>query len=261
VPRQSALVQQPVAGMQVAPHSLKPGAGHPQTPAPVQVKLVPHDAAAGLSQPPVALQVPRPIRVVLVGHRAVPQAARDAKLQTPLLAQIPLQAVSDPMQSVLSQQLAVGMQPLLQGLKPAAQVEQRPAPEQLKPVGQAAGAGGTHEPAAHEPTPTRLPFTQVAAPQLPPGKLQTPLVPQVPAQAGVVPAQSAAVQQFALGMQAPLHSLNPFAQVVHRPAPVQVKFPPHDAAAGATQAPLAQAPAATRLPFTQLAGEQPAVVG
>ena len=76
-----------------------------------------------------------------------------------------------------------------------------------------------------------------------------------------IPVSHIPLHGVALGMQAPLHSLNPFAQVVHRPAPVQVKFPPHDAAAGATQAPLAQAPAATRLPFTQLAGEQPAVVG
>jgi hypothetical protein len=87
------------------------------------------------------------------------------------------------------------------------------------------------------------------------------LVPQVPAQAAAVPAQSAAEQQFAFGMQAPLQDLNPVAQVVHRPAPVQVKLPPHAAAAGTTQAPLAQAPAATRLPFRQLAAEHPAVVG
>jgi hypothetical protein len=84
-----------------------------------------------------------------------------------LLAQIPLQAVSDPVHSVLSQQLAIGMQPPLQGLKPVAQLEQRPAPEQLKPVGQETGAGAMQEPAAQVPTPTRLPFTQVALPQVP----------------------------------------------------------------------------------------------
>jgi hypothetical protein len=42
---------------------------------------------------------------------------------------------------------------------------------------------------------------------------------------------------------------------------VQVKFPPHGAATGATHAPLAQALAAMRLPFAQVAGAQPAVVG
>jgi hypothetical protein len=43
-----------------------------------------------------------------------------------------------------------------------------------------------------------------------------------------------------------VHSLNPDAQVVHCPVPVQVKFPPQGAAAGATQVPLLQLPAATR---------------
>jgi hypothetical protein len=87
------------------------------------------------------------------------------------------------------------------------------------------------------------------------------LVPQVPAHAAGVPGQSALVQQFALGMQTPLHDLNPVAQVVHRPAPVQVKFPPQGAAAGTTQPPLAQVPAPTRLPLEQVAALQPAVVG
>jgi hypothetical protein len=58
-------------------HSLKPGEGHPQTPAPVQVKLVPHDAAAGLTQTPAAEQAPRPILVVLVAHLLVPHAVPD----------------------------------------------------------------------------------------------------------------------------------------------------------------------------------------
>jgi hypothetical protein len=67
---------------------------------------------------------------------------------------------------------------------------------------------------------------------------------------------------FPMGMQMPRHSSNPGAQVVlHRPAPAQMKFPPHEAAAGGTQAPLAQVPAATRLLPEQIGALHPPVVG
>jgi hypothetical protein len=67
---------------------------------------------------------------------------------------------------------------------------------------------------------------------------------QVPLQAGAEPRQSADAQQWLTGMQAPLHGLKPLAQA-QTPAPVQVKFVPHETAAGATQAPPAQVPGPT----------------
>jgi hypothetical protein len=48
---------------------------------------------------------------------------------------------------------------------------------------------------------------------------------------------------------------------MHWPAPVHVKFPPHGAGAGATQAPLAHVPAPMRLPLVHVAPLQPAVEG
>ena len=89
-------------------------------------------------------------------------------------------------------------------------------------------------------------------------------MPQVATQAADVEGQSPATQQFPfpLGMQTPEHSWKPLAQVVlHRPAPAQVKFPPHDAAAGGMHEPPRQAPAPMTLPVVeQLARLHPAVV-
>ena len=73
---------------------------------------------------------------------------------------------------------------------------------------------------------------------------------QVPAHPVPLPVQSALVQQLAVEIHVlplvVLHSLNPDAQVVHNPAPEQVKFPPQDAGAGGTQVPPLQVPEATR---------------
>lgn len=67
---------------------------------------------------------------------------------------------------------------------------------------------------------------------------------------------------FPMGMQTPRHSSNPGAQVVlHRPAPAQMKFPPHEAAAGGTQAPLAQVPPPILLFPEQIGLLHPLVVG
>ncbi len=78
-----------------------------------------------------------------------------------------------------------------------------------------------------------------------------------------VEVHSLAVQQFPFptGMQTPAHSSNPEAQVVlHRPAPAQVKFPPHAAAAGGMQAPFRHDPAPTRLAPEQVGLLHPLVV-
>jgi hypothetical protein len=73
-----------------------------------------------------------------------------------LLAQTPLQAASLALvQSAALQQLPARMQPAPHGVNPPAQVEQRPAPEQVKPVMQATGAGMTQLPALQVPTPWR----------------------------------------------------------------------------------------------------------
>jgi hypothetical protein len=75
VPAQSALLQQlfAPAGMQLPLlHSLKLGAGQLHTPAPAQVKFVPHGTTGWLPQVP-AVQVPRPILLLFAPQLTVPQ--------------------------------------------------------------------------------------------------------------------------------------------------------------------------------------------
>lgn len=197
-------------------------------------------------------------------HFSAPQEALVGKVHFPLLAQTPLHAVSVALlQSLSMQQLPAGMQPVPHGMKPVAQVEQRPAPEQEKPVGQFVAVGRTQLPALQVPVPWLWPFTQPAMPQEPlPYEQVCAVRLHVPGHEDDVLGQSPSTQQLPLGMQAPLHSLKPLAHTaLHKPAPEQVKFPPQVIAAGGTQLPPAQAPGPIRLPRAQLAALQLAVVG
>lgn len=92
-----------------------------------------------------------------------------------------------------------------------------------------------------------------------------PLAWHIPPHTVPLPVHWVLSQQFAMGMQvvplAVLHVLNVEAHVVHRPAPVHVKFPPHGAAAGGTQVPPLQVPAPTRFAPEHVGRLQPLVVG
>jgi hypothetical protein len=87
--------------------------------------------------------------------------------------------------------------------------------------------------------------------------VQTLLVPQVPPHVVPAPMHWVLSQQPIVGMQAPLQSLKVLAHVaLHSPAPLQVKFPVHGAAAGTTHAPAEHVPAPMRLAPEQLAVPQ-----
>jgi hypothetical protein len=167
VPAQSAALalQQLALAIHAPLHILNPG---PQlhTPAPEQMKLVPHEAAVCPVQFPPE-QVPTGIRLLPM-HIALPQLPVGNE-QRPLAPQIPAQALFVPAQSVLSQQFAVGMQPVPHGLNPDVQLEQRPAPEQVKFPPQGAGGGSTQVPLAQVPVPTRFTPEQVGLPHVPVG--------------------------------------------------------------------------------------------
>ena len=184
------------------------GETHVHTPAPVQLRLLPQATPAGKTQVPV-VQVPAPMRLPLVAQLATPQLTVGYE-HVPLVWQIPPQgAVPPPMQSVLLQQFAVGMQAPLQGLKFAAQLEHRPAPEQVKPLPHAAGAGSTQVPLEQAPVPMRLAPEQLAVPQVPVGYEHVPLVWQVPPHVVPAPAQSLLVQHEVARMHALAHILKP----------------------------------------------------
>ena len=180
----------------------------------------------------------------------VPVAATHAPL-----VHLPLQStLLAPRQSLSLQQLPVGMQLPLQDLKPAAQVEHCPCPEQVNPVAHLVVGPGKQAPFEQVPMAMLLVASveQVAVPQVPVGYVHVWVVAlQLVAAHWVdVEGHSPTVQQllFPMGIQTPEHNSNPEAHVVlQRPAPAQVKFPPHGTAFGMTQAPLEQLPAATWL--------------
>ena len=260
------LGQQLALGMQAEPQSLKPLA-QPQTPAPEQVKLVPHGVEALPPQVPLE-QVPvLSVLLLLAGsHESVPQVPM-AATHLPAV-HLPLQSILlTPRQSLSLQQLPDGMQPPLQDVKPAAQVEHCPCPEQVNPVAHGVVAPGTQVPFEQLPTAMLLvPLAeQVAVPQVAVGYIHEWVVALqlVAAHWANVEGHSLTVQQFPFptGIQTPEHSSNPAAQVVlHRPAPAQVKFPPHETALGTTQAPLEQVPAPTWLAPEQVGVLHPPAV-
>lgn len=160
--------------------------------------------------------------------------------------------------------------------KPAAQsallaqlvLQAVPVAGQMKLLAQARGAGNLQLPALHVPGSTTLDDEQVEVPQLTvePGNEQVPLLPQIPSHAAKVFVaiwQPLLSQQLPLGMHRPsLQTLNPaVVGQVQTPAPVQVRFPPHEVAAGGTQAPLEQVPGPTLLLPEQVGPLQPLVVG
>ncbi len=165
------LSQQLALGMhRLSLQSLKPVVvGQLQTPAPEQVKLVPHDVEVLPPQTPLE-QVPALSRLLTTaGSHVTAPHAPVAATHLPAV-QVPLQLMpSAPLQSLLSQQLATGMQPPAQDLKFAAQVEHRPAPEQVKPALHGVVAPGRQDPLEQVPAATLLLPEQDAVPQPPVG--------------------------------------------------------------------------------------------
>jgi hypothetical protein len=169
VPAQSALLQHAEPEMHAPLQSLL-GDTQVHTPAPVHISLaIGHAAAAGNAHTPV-LQCPTSMRLfpeqVAVPHVTVAAGYE----QAPFAAQVPPHGATPlPMQSSFEQQFAVGIHVVPHALKPLAQFEHRPAPEQVKPLAQAMGAGSTQVPLEQVPVPMRLVPEQEAVPQVPVG--------------------------------------------------------------------------------------------
>ena len=161
-----------------------------------------------------------------------------------------------PEQAKPAAQSALVVQLVLQAVPPAGQ---------MKLFAQLLGLGNLQVPAEHVPASTMLGDEQVALPQATVGNEQVPVEAQIPLQAAIVfPATMHWLlsQQLAFGMHLPsLQTLKPAAVgQLQTPAPAQVKFPPHDAAAGGMQAPLEHVPAPTRLAPEQVGLLHPLVV-
>lgn len=262
VPWQSRLLQHVPSAMQAVPQEWKPGAQVVQRPAPVHVKLPPQLADAGVTQAPTLLQVGPAIRWPFAAQLALPHEAPVGNTQGALvLGQVPAHMGLLPPHSAAVQQLACAIHPPLQGLKPELQPH-TPAPVHDWLVPQGVGAGSVQLPPEHVPAARCVVVVvQVGLPhEVPVGYTQGPLVlGQVPAQLASVPLHSAAVQQLPDGMHAVPHGLNPAAQLLHKPAPVQVNPFPQGAGVGITQVPFEQVPVPMRFAPEQLAVPQPLV--